>query len=182
MRLTASRSSDGQLAQRDARLARHEIGVQPAPPGLVFDRAFQRAQGRHAAAAGDLQRHLAFADGQREHAVGHFPPPAVATPSGPSEKLTGFNFAAAKTCSSAARWALGMPASVTCCLPAASGQREFASRSVATSQGKPRSASSCSRLAASASGNGGSSVCAVSTHFSGTPTTQWRSRTPAASR
>ena len=100
----------------------------------------------------------------------------------PSAKLTGFNLAAAKTCSSAARWALGIPASVTCCLPAASGQREFASNSVATSHGKPRSASICSRLAASASGSGGSSVCAVSTHFSGTPRTQWRSRTPAASR
>ena len=99
----------------------------------------------------------------------------------PSAKATGFNFAATRTCSSVATCALGMPASRMCFLSAAIGQLELASCSVATSVEKPRSASSCNRLAASASGSGGSSVCAVKTHFNGTPKMQWRSRTPAAS-
>ena len=75
-----------------------------------------------------------------------------------------------------------MPAIVTSCLPSGSGQLELESRSVAGSDGNPRSASSCKRLAASSSVSFGSSVCAVSAHFNGTPTTQKRSRTPTASR
>ena len=35
----------------------------------------------------------------------------------PSEKLTGFSFAARSACSSSARWFFGMPTSVACCLP-----------------------------------------------------------------
>ena len=74
-----------------------------------------------------------------------------------------------------------MPASKTYFLSAGSGLRELVICKVVTSVGKPLSASICSRLSASASGSGGNSVCAVKTHFSGTPKTQWRSRTPAAS-
>ena len=99
----------------------------------------------------------------------------------PGAKLTGLSFAAAKIFSSAARCVLGMPASRTFCFPSASGLRESQISSVATSEWKPRSASICKRLAASVSGSGGSSVCAVKTHFSGTPKMQLRSRTPAAS-
>jgi len=45
----------GQLAERDARLSRDEVGVQHAPAAFVFNRAFESAQRRHATAAGDLQ-------------------------------------------------------------------------------------------------------------------------------
>ena len=62
-----------------------------------------------------------------------------------------------------------------------SALRESPICKLATSEEKPRSASNCSRLAASASGKGGSSVCVVKIHFSGRPTTQRRSCTPAAS-
>ena len=90
----------------------------------------------------------------------------------PSAKRTGFNFAAARTCSRVAMCALEMPASRTCFVSVASRQRDSASCNVATSVEKPRSASICNRLAASAAGNGGSSVCAVKTHFSGRPRMQ----------
>ncbi len=75
-------------------------------------------------------------------------------------------FSSAPTCVS------GMAVSRTNCLSPASGLRELDSCNVSRSVWKPRSASIWSRLCASASGNGGSSVCAVSTHFSGTPTMQ----------
>ncbi len=57
-----------QLSQRDAHLARHRVRVQRAPAGLILDRAFERAQGRHAAARRDLQTDTALANRQRQHA------------------------------------------------------------------------------------------------------------------
>ena len=65
---------------RDSRATRS--AQQRGPAGRIFNRAFKRAQRRHAAAAGDLQRHRAFADGQREHAVGIIRRRAAATPRG----------------------------------------------------------------------------------------------------
>ena len=49
-------------------------------------------------------------------------------------KLTGFSFAAIKTFSSAARCVLGIPASMTFCLPSANGLRESQTSNVATSE------------------------------------------------
>ena len=44
--------------------------MQHRPAALRFHSALERAQGRHAAAAGDLKPDLAFADDQRQHSVG----------------------------------------------------------------------------------------------------------------
>ena len=57
------------MAEGDAHFPRDDIGVQHRRSAGGFQGAFERPQRRHPAAAGDLQRHVAFANRQRQHAV-----------------------------------------------------------------------------------------------------------------
>ena len=169
-----------QLAERDPHLARDRpaatSGGRPR-----FPRAFERAQRHHAAARRDLQAHVAFAN------------TSASTPPDFPGGLGGCKRGNARAQNSpASTWpppkpvparrvaCSESPASSTnsCRRPARCANWKFAARRVRM---KTFFRLQLQQAGASASGSGGSSVCAVKTHFSGTPTTQSRSRTPAAS-